>query len=328
MSNIAEFLTKKILNKNQLNKIKQHLDYADITFSLYKFIWINILSALLLSAVAGIFVYANYGMFNAVISFFGGLFVYYFVITSWVSLMESQRARYAEKILPDILLILASNLKSGISPEEAFTLSSRPEFGFLADKMKRASKYLATGTKVQDAFSYIAKDINSRLFKQTIDMIIEGLNSGGELASLLENISNDIKDTAFIRKEVRSTILVYAIFIFMASCLIAPVLYAISIQLASILSKLSHTIAVQFVAKKAVAINLAPTNISSEFLIKFAYVNLVITTAFGALIFALINKGNEKYGLKYIPFFVGIAIALFYATNLILKAFFGGIRIV
>ena len=328
MSNVVEFLTKRILKKEQMDKIEQHLKYADITISVYKFIWANISLVLLLSAAAGFFAYVNYGMIYAIIGVVGAGFIYYSAMTSWVSMMESQRARYAEKILPDILLILASNLRSGITPEEAFTLSSRPEFGFLADKIKKASKYLATGTKVQDAFSYIAKDINSKLFEQTIDMLIVGLNCGGELASLLENIANDIKDTAFIRKEVRSTILVYAIFIFMAACLIAPLLYAVSIQLASILSKLSHTIAVQFVAKKAVAINLAPTNISSEFLIKFAYVNLVITTTFGALIFALINKGNEKYGLKYIPFFVGIALTLFYVTSIVLKAFFGGIRIV
>lgn len=328
MAGISEFLVKKLLKKERIDNIKGHLDCAAISMDVYKFLFYNAVLALAISVASGIFVYAGHGIAYAFLAFFSTIFAYYFAVSSWVMLMESQRARYAEKILPDMLMMLASNLRSGITPEEAFTLSSRPEFGFLAVKIKKASKYVATGTSVQEAFSYIAKGINSRLFKQTIAMLIEGINSGAGLADLLENTASDIKDTAFIRKESRSTLLVYAIFIFMAASLIAPVLYSVSIQLASILSKLGHTVSVEYISKKAVGINLAPTNISGAFLVKFAYVNLIVTTGFGALIFALINKGDEKYGLKYIPFFVGIALAIFYVVNMVLKAFFGGIRIV
>ena len=98
--------------------------------------------------------------------------------------------------------------------------------------------------------------------------------------------------------------------------------------IATVLSKLSQTIAVQFVTEKATAMNIAPANISPDFLKNFAYVNLIITTSFGALIVALIHKGDEKYGLRYIPLFVGLALILFFIAGLALNAFFGGIKVV
>jgi Flp pilus assembly protein TadB len=247
-------------------------------------------------------------------------------MVSIISLLADQRSKFVEQFLPDVLLLMSSNLRSGITPEEAFILSARPEFGFLADKIKDAGKRLATGATIQEAFTHLKSKISSKLFSQTIGLIIEGLDSGGEIATLLESTANDIKDMESIRKEVNSMIFIYALFIFIAACMIAPILYAVSIQLANILSKLSQSIAVQFVTEQSQTLKLMPTGISEKFLNNFAYVNLIVTTAFSSLIVALINRGDEKYGLRYIPFFVGLALILFFVARYALNLFFGGIK--
>ncbi|MCD6575957.1 MAG: type II secretion system F family protein [Nanoarchaeota archaeon] len=318
----------KLLTRGKVKKVKEMLTYADIKVNPFYFVSVNFLLGVIITTIAGLIVFNTYGAFYALISAALTVFIYYASVLMILSLLAEQRARYVEMMLPDVLLLMASNLRSGISPEEAFLLSARPEFGFLADKIKKAGKKIAAGASLVDAFSELSYGIDSKLFKQTMNLIIEGINSGGDLSVLLESTANDIKETASIRKEVRSMIFVYAFFIFIAACLIAPVLYAVSIQLAEVLSKLSHSIAVQFVTEKTPTVKIVPSSISGEFLTNFAYINLTIVSVFASFIVALINKGNEKYGVKYIPFFLGIALALFYIARLVLSAFFGGIRVV
>ena len=318
----------RILARKRLKKVKESLEYAGISEDAAAFVGKHFTIAALLTALSSVFAYFYYGIFYAVGVGIGIPILYYLLITSIVSLLSEQRARYIEKILPDVLLLMSTNLKSGIPPEEALVLSARPEFGFLADRIKRAGRMLASGRDIKEVFLSLKKGISSPVFGKTIDLIVEGIESGGELSVLLESTANDIRETETIRKEVRSIIFVYALFIFMAGCLIAPVLYAVSIQLSSILSKLSTSIAIQFVTKKAVAVSLEPSGISPTFLTDFAYVSLLITSVFASFIVALINKGNEKYGIRYIPIFVAVSLIIFFVAKYILQMFFGGIRVV
>ena len=319
----------RLFGKKRLKKVKQMLDYANIKTSADKFVATHLIISILFSAFIAFFVYNSYNIVYSAISVGLFLFVYFSTVLMIVSLLAEQRARYVESVLPDVLLLMSSNLRGGITPEEAFLLSARPEFGFVADRIKKVGKKIAAGDSLVDALSGFSKGIRSKLLEQTMQMVLDGINAGGDLSVLLESTANDLKETASIRKEVASMIFVYAIFIFMAACLIAPILYAVSIQLAGVLSELSSSIAMQFLSTKAPAgIKLAASGITGDFLNKFAYVNLLITAIFASFIVALINKGDEKYGIRYIPFFVGVSLALFYLSRILLASFFGGIRVI
>jgi len=319
----------KFISRGKVGGLKKKLAYADVKIKPYVFVTDLFIFLLSVALASGIGVYLYFGnVFYVIIIPIISVAVLLSTIYIVISLFEARRAKAIEDVLPDALLVMASNLRSGVPTDEAFTLSARPEFGLLAEKIRKAGKFIASGGTVQEAFKMLPKDINSKLFKQTIDLIVEGLESGGELATLLEATAYDIKDTQTIRKEIRSIIYVYALFIFIAACLIAPVLYAVSIQLASVLSKLSKTIAIQFLTEKSPTVKLAPTQITEEFLTRFAYVNLGIVTVFSSFIIALIDKGNEKYGIVYIPFLLGLAMILFHIARIALSIFFGGIRVV
>ncbi len=318
----------RIITKGHVKKLKQELSYADIKEEPFRFIGINFLICLFLALISAFYLIIFYDLFYALAGSMFLVVMYDIFLSSFISLLAGQRAKYAESVLPDALLLMASNLRSGVPPEEALVLSARPEFGFLSERIKDAGKKLATGATIQEALLFLPQNINSSLLRRTIELIVEGINSGGEISTLLESTAYDIRDTESIRKEVRSMIFVYALFIFIAACLIAPVLYAVSIQLAGVLSKLSQAISVQFLVEKSPTVKLVPTGISQEFVTNFAYANLIITTSFGALIVALINRGDEKYGIRYIPFFLGLALLLFFIARLALNAFFGGIRVV
>lgn len=321
--------TGDVLFKKKNESIKNKLEYADIKINSSYFSGLNFWIVLILSFLIGYIIYTSFNFIYSLLAV--GLFVllYYIFLTSIISLMSDKRAKFVENILPDVLRLISSNLKSGISIDEAIVLSARPEFGFFSEKIKEVGKLLATGKEIEDSIKHLSKGINSNVLDKTIQIIVEGLKSGGELSILLESIANNVEETEVLKKEVNSSIFIYALFIFIAGCLIAPILYAVSIQLAGVLSRLSESIAVQFIAEETTTpVTISPVQISESFLMNFAYINLIITTAFASLIIALINKGNEKYGIKYIPFLIGLSITLFYLASILLNYFFGGIKII
>jgi pilus assembly protein TadC len=318
----------RIVTGKKYKALEQRLKYSGLKINPFDFVGFNVLAGAVLSIVCFyvVLVWQN-SMFFALIGTGMTAFIYYILVSTIVSMNSDQRARYVETVLPDALQLMSANLRSGVSTDEALVRSARPEFGFLADRIRIAGDKIATGVIFAEAFREIPKDVDSDILRQTIDLIIEGETSGGELSSILESTAVDIRDTATIQKEIRSVITVYAMFIFIAIAIIAPILYAVSSQLAGILSQLSKSIAGQFLTTKSPTLQLAPSLISQDFLLMFSYVNLIVTGVFGSLMIALINRGNEKFGLRYIPIILGISLGLFYIGGLVMKAFFGGIRV-
>ena len=153
-------------------------------------------------------------------------------------------------------------------------------------------------------------------------MISEGIRSGGELATLLEETARDIRQMELLKKEVQTNVLMYVIFIFMASALAGPILYSVSIYLVEMMSELGSDITIpeEYMARSPMKISTLSTakGITSDFLIKFALGCIIVTTFFGGLIIGLIETGRELSGLRYVPVLMILAIVIFFITRTIM----------
>lgn len=318
----------RIIEKKGISSIKKSLAYANLKINPYVWVGLNINLAILITVVVNFAVYfSTQNPLYVIISLFFVPAMYYLVISTILSVLSDQRARFVEETLPDALLLMSSNLRSGLATDEAIMLSARPEFGFLADKLREAGGRVTTGETFESAFSKLSEGVDSQILEKTVNLIIEGIESGGEMATLLEETATDIRDNDLLQREVRSVILVYALFIFIAAVVTAPILYAISTHLAGALSRLSGAISVAFLTRGAPTLNIVPSEISTDFLLTFSYINLIITAVFGALMVALITRGNERYGIRYIPLFVVISMIIFLVVRYLVSGFFGSIRI-
>lgn len=318
----------RLIEKKGISSIKKSLAYANLKINPYVWVGLNINLAILITVVVNFAVYfSTQNPLYVIISLFFVPAMYYLVISTILSVLSDQRARFVEETLPDALLLMSSNLRSGLATDEAIMLSARPEFGFLADKLREAGGRVTTGETFESAFSKLSEGVDSQILEKTVNLIIEGIESGGEMATLLEETATDIRDNDLLQREVRSVILVYALFIFIAAVVTAPILYAISTHLAGALSRLSGAISVAFLTRGAPTLNIVPSEISTDFLLTFSYINLIITAVFGALMVALITRGNERYGIRYIPLFVVISMIIFLVVRYLVSGFFGSIRI-
>ena len=198
-------------------------------------------------------------------------------------------------------------------------LSARPEFGPLEKQIREVAKIAMSGTGLDEALKTISKNMRSKMLERTINLLIEGLKSGGEFATLLENIALDIKDLSILQKEVRASVTMYGMFIAIAAIAGAPLLFGVSTHLIDQISSITSQIDMpeQAVASLPLSINLSAPP-SSEFLFYFAMALIAMTSAFASLIMGLIMKGEEKEGLRYVPIFIIVAELIYFGTRFIM----------
>lgn len=241
--------------------------------------------------------------------------------------MAERRKKAIERVLPDALLLMSANIESGLTVDKAFLLSARDEFGPLADDIRRAAMKMFGGKPVEEALLELAEDTNSPLFEETLKLLIDGINSGGEVSSLLESSADDIRKSLHLREEIAANVKMYSMFILFASLLGAPLLFGVSTYLAQTTKEMW--------ASQAGGINLesipdtGPFSFSApsfdvEFFRMFAVASLIISNAFAALIISEIKNGNIKNGFKLVPIFVVVAVIAFFIVDIVIQNTLGG----
>ncbi|RLI87069.1 MAG: hypothetical protein DRO76_02905 [Candidatus Altiarchaeales archaeon] len=252
----------------------------------------------------------------------------------WILFSVDSKARFVETILPDALQLMSSNIRAGLTTDKALLLAARPEFGPLADEIKRIGRETMTGGNLTEALLKTNQRIKSEALSKTMDLIVNSIRSGGKLADLLDQTASDLRDQQMIQKEISASVLMYVIFIFIAIGLAAPLLFAMSSFLVKVLISMSTKIGGEIPSEIAMGgsapISMTNIQIRPEFLQEFAIASLLVSSIFGSLIIGLVLKGDGKEGIKFLPFLVVISLGLFFLGCYIMDTFFGqmiGIRI-
>jgi hypothetical protein len=303
------------------------LTCADFRISSADYIGFSIVYGILMFLalfVTGIMIHLNFMVVILIAVFASAVFEAFMHAVPVV--ITDNRAKFTDEILPDALNLISSNIRSGLTPDQALLLSARPEFGPLETQIRMSAKLTLSGKSIEDAVQTIPENIYSKTLKRTIDLLIEGMAKGGSLANLLDGLANDIRQTRILKKEVQAFVMMYGIFIFFAAGIGAPLLYGISSYLVEMMQKLGGTVPVQptltgtskFMSFQAIKIN-------QEFMRLYMLVSLGVTSLFGSLLMGLIQEGSEKAGLKYIPVLIFLSVSIFFITRFMIIQVFGNI---
>ncbi len=315
---IAKFYSKKI--KNNLERL---LDYADIGLESEKFLGFVLSFGFLLALALGFNLKGFFGI-SFFLTFFITLLATQLGVYFWLIIRVDRKASVVEEVLPDAMQLMASNLRAGLTTERAILLASRPEFGPLQKEIDNVGKKLAVGVELADALSGMSKKIQSRVLEKTLILIKTGLESGGSLAPLLEQIAENLREQQLVRKRIRANVLMYVIFIFAAVSFGSPMLFGLSSFLVRVLTQNIAAIDIPPEATSTIDLpfTIAQVSISETFLITFVIISLVVNSLFASIILGLIGKGREKDGIKFIPFMILVSLGVFFLVRLILKTMF------
>lgn len=317
----------KILPKRFRNSYRSMLRYYDMKVDYDKFIGFAIVFGLLVAACATLtpfIIFAIPFSYIFLLTFLGFYFGFEFLVYMIISLSVDSRAKTTEKILPDALQMMSMNLRAGMTTDRALLLTARPEFGPLEKELNRAGKNVLAGMEITTALMGIPKRIKSPVLERTFKMIVEGIRSGGELSDLLQETSEDIQNAAVVKGEVQSSVMMYAIFIFFAAGIGAPLLYGISTYLVGILSTQFGKFQTTDISTTGLNIMGGEINISQEFLLIFPIISLIITSVFGSLIIGIVKDGTEKGGVKLIPILLLLSMVIFFFVRSIVSGIFAG----
>ncbi len=334
MSFIESFLTPE----NLRNKLKKYLQSAGIKTQISSILTKALIGSFFLSFIFLLFFRNNLRGYSGG-SFILGLVSYWilsiliavliigFAINLWISLKKYNRKKSIEDVLADYLQLVAANVGAGMPIDQAMWYAVRSRFGTLAHEIEIVAKKSISGVDLPIALKEFSDKYDSELLKKSMTLLVEGLEAGGEVASLITQISLNIKESQIREKEMRSNVLSYSIFISFAALVASPFLFALSQRIVIVMADVTSKI--DFSTISTVSSNTllkgGGSGITADEFKKFAYIALSITSSISAMIVSTVRKGSIKAGIKLIPIFLIVSIALFLILSLILGFFFGGL---
>ena len=280
-----------------------------------------LLISLIISAFSSIiFYFLKIKIFYSLLVFIGINLFFFFK----KSLDASSRVKKMEQIFPDVISLMASNLRSGISVDRSFLLSARPEFAPLDQEILKAGKEVATGQGIDVALKDMAKRIDSEKISKVIMLIVSGIKSGGNISDLLEQTSSNMKEKEFLEKKAASNIVMYVVFILFAIGIGAPLLFSLSSVLVEIILKLSSIVPDTSTAQVDLPFTFKGISLSANFIIYFSVIFLIITDLISSLVIGVVNKGESKTGLRFFIPLVAFSLTIFFILRIILTKFLAG----
>ncbi len=146
-----------------------------------------------------------------------GIYVYF----------QNKKYSQMEKQFPPFLRNLSESIKSGMSLPQAFQNTTKTDFGRLNEELEKAANQLSWDVPFPEVMERMKDRIEgSRLIRNSITIIMQSYESGGDIAETMDSISRsatDIKEAAAERQATlkQQVYIIYAIYFLFAGIVIA-----------------------------------------------------------------------------------------------------------
>ncbi|MEM3181323.1 MAG: type II secretion system F family protein [Candidatus Micrarchaeaceae archaeon] len=322
---------ERLISRRVVELVENELKLAGVKTPLEKFLRQVIISSIALLIIVPFALFLLLKL-NVLLSAIAGLIaaaVPSIIIYALLETKIEQRKTFVESIMPDFLQIAAADIRSGIAIDKALVVAARPEFSYFSEDVKNMDKALYAGLTLQQALQDLGRRYRSTQLQHTIRMILEGIQYGGGMTDLLNQIAKDLRSQQTIEKEISGQLFLYTIFIAFAALVGAPVLYGLTSQMifvtdtvwAGILKSNPGglpTVGVSFLRP-------SPPKITIAMYHNFAIAAVLMITGFAALIVSAISSGSILRGIRYLPLFLLIGFGVFLITSLVISGVFASI---
>ncbi len=255
----------------------------------------------------------------------------YFIL----NLRVYSRTKIMEQALPEYLQLVTTNLKSGMNFEQSLWAAARPEFGILSHEITLVSKKVLTGNDTSEALLEFVDRYDSPTLRRNFQLIIGEIQSGGEIVKVIERVIASLKKTNDLKEELSASVLSFMIFIAIIVVVLAPILFALANTLLAVIVGFAELIggsvgstsglggAGAFI-KKLGSLAANKDTLLAMFR-QFSYLAIGITALFSSMIVSIIEKGDIRGGVKYVPLFTVLALIVFGVFVRILGSVFGSL---
>jgi len=300
-----------------LQKYSKYLHSAE--FKVDPFLWIilSVIIAIIVGFFTWLIVDLLLGLSQSVQLGFLMFLVLVDLLIGYPYLMAKGRISEIEEALPDALRQMADTLRAGGTYEYALREIASSEYGPLKKEMNEVLRKLEEGENFENSLKTISLNVDSRLVQRTITIIIDSVRAGAGLASVLEEIAEDVREAHRINKERKARTVMQVIFMFMAGGAIAPMIFGFMSTISTLLITASSSVASQ--AEQATAETaLGIINLSIQ-----AYI--FIETLATALMMSIMREGNMGKSIIYFPVLLFIAYLAYIMAEMFASGLVGAI---
>lgn len=235
-----------------------------------------------------------------------------------------KRTMLIEKYLPDFLTLVSTNIKGGLSLEQAMWASIRPEFELMSEEMTLVSKRVMTGDDLVESLDEFANKYDSPNLQKNLQLIVGEIRSGGKIVQVIDKIIVNLKKSKSLKQEMAASTVSYIIFIGAIVIVISPALFALSYQLLNIIISFTSSIGSSF-SSSTIGLNLNfDADVDTESFRRFSVIALMTISVGASIIISIIEKGDFRNGLKYIPIFAFSSVVFYLIFMAVISSIFGG----
>lgn len=312
--------------------------YASIPYTLFGSLFY--LSALMTGVIYALFIFKFASQQNTIVLLIGTFISWAIIqiilaatmvstIYFYMDLKIYDRTRQMEEVLPDFLQIVSSNLKGGMSFEKSLWSAINPKFKVLSEEIGIAAKKVMTGEDIEVALAEFIEKYNSPMLKRSIELIISEVEGGGKISDIIDRVIYNLKQTKDLKEEMSASVLTYVIFITTIVILISPGLFALSYNLLIMIGSFMSKLALGNLSSAGINMPLSFSGVSIDpnMFKKFSYAALATIAIFSSMIVSIIQKGNVKGGVRFIPVFVASSLFFYWLFMYILSIAFSGFSI-
>ena len=154
-------------------------------------------ASLLLGVVAGVF-FGSW--FLGVLM--GAILAFYLLNAYLGGRIKSRSVKFAEE-LPQVLTIIASGLRAGLTFPTAMTATANQDQGEVGRQFRRALAEVQFGSSMEDALKRVAARMTSEDLAWLVMALEIQREVGGSLSGILDGVATTIKGRAEVQREIR-----------------------------------------------------------------------------------------------------------------------------
>jgi pilus assembly protein TadC len=219
------------------------------------------------------------------------------------------RIESIESNLPDALKQMADTLKTGSTYEYALREIASSQYGALTVEMKKVLRKLEEGENFENSLFSLSRNVDSKLVRRVITIIVDTVRAGAALADILDEIAQDIRELNRIAQERKTKTMLQVIFMVSAGVLVAPFIFGLVGVVVDLLIMTSANVG-GLSGSALIAVQNARDLISLG--IK-SYIFILAVSA-GVMV-GVMRDGNVAKSLIYIPLLLLVAYTVFYLSQ-------------
>ncbi|MFQ5800240.1 MAG: type II secretion system F family protein [Candidatus Hydrothermarchaeales archaeon] len=140
-----------------------------------------------------------------------------------IPIMRADKRRsMVEEALPDALHHMAVAVRTGLVLESVIQEVSEAEYGPLSEEFARVTLEIRRGRPLKDALIAFGRRARSKDIQRIMRLILEGVEAGGPIADVLDEVSENMRAVKMIRRERKTATSQQISFLAMASLFAGP----------------------------------------------------------------------------------------------------------